>query len=181
MLRLVIPATELFDEAKQEFVSSKEQVLQLEHSLVSLSKWESKWLKPFLTKENKTREESIDYIRCMTLTQNVPENTYNSITMKIIDEVSDYIEAPMSATILPKDDKKGTSHEQVTAELIYYWMVALNVPFDPCQKWHLNRLLMLINVCNIKSNPKKKMSKKEIISRNKKLNDERRAKYNTKG
>lgn len=181
MLRLVIPATELFDEAKQEFVSSKEQVLQLEHSLVSLSKWESKWLRPFLTKENKTREESIDYIRCMTLTQNVPENAYNSITTKIIDEVSDYIEAPMSATILPKEDNNGGSHEQVTAELIYYWMVALNVPFDPCQKWHLNRLLMLINVCNIKSRPKKKMSKKELISRNKKLNDERRAKYNTKG
>ena len=140
MLRITIPAVEQWDEEKQEFVTTKEQTLQLEHSLVSLSKWESKWCKAFLTKNEKSFEETLDYIKCMTLTQNVDPKVYNYLTNGNIAEVNRYIEAPMTATYF-SDDKNGkVSREQVTSELIYYWMIALNVPFE-CQKWHLNRLL----------------------------------------
>lgn len=180
MLEITIPATEQWDELKQEFVNTKEQKLRLEHSLVSLSKWESKWCKPFLTKQEKTPEETIDYIKCMTLTQNVDPNVYtclNEINKKVIN---DYIQAPMSATSFSKDRNKGPNGEQITAELVYYWMIALNIPFE-CQKWHLNRLLTLIRVCNIKNQPPKKMGKKALMSRNRQLNAARRHQLNTKG
>ena len=181
MLRITIPAIELYDEINEEFVSSKEQQLQLEHSLVSLSKWEAKWCKPFLTKENKTFEETVDYVKCMTLTQNVDPKAYGAINTKIVNEINKYIDAPMSATVLPANDTPGPKNpEQVTSELIYYWMVMFNIPFE-CQKWHLNRLLMLINICNIKNSPKKKTNPQEIMSRNKALNEQRRAQLNTKG
>ena len=181
MLRITIPAIELYDEVNEEFISSKEQHLQLEHSLVSLSKWEAKWCKPFLSKEKKTFEETVDYVKCMTLTQNVDPKAYGAINEKIINEINDYIYAKMSATILPVDDTKGPkNNEIITSELIYYWMVSFNIPFE-CQKWHLNRLLMLINVCNIKNKPAKKTSQKEIMSRNRALNEKRRAEMNTKG
>lgn len=179
MLKITIPASEFFDERNNEFVYIKEQSLQLEHSLVSLSKWESKWCKPFLTKEIKTTEETIDYIRCMTLTQNIPSEIYLGVTSKNIREVRDYIEAPMTATIISNRDKK-TNKEIITAEIIYYWMVALTIPFE-CQKWHLNRLLTLVNVCNIKNQPAKKMSKRELMNRNTALNAMRKQALNTKG
>ena len=179
MLKIIIPAVEQFNDADNEFVTLKEQSLQLEHSLVSLSKWESKWCKPFLTKENKTTEESIDYIRCMTLTQNVAPNVYVGITLENIKQVSEYIEASMTATIF-SSAKKTTNKEVITAEIIYYWMITMNIPFE-CQKWHLNRLLTLINVCNIKNQPQKKMSKKELMSRNASLNAARKQAFNTKG
>ncbi len=180
MLQITIPAVERWDERKQEFVTTKEQTLQLEHSLVSLSKWESKWCKAFLTKQEKTFEETLDYIKCMTITQNVNPEVYNHLTNKNIDEVNKYIEAPMTATYFSDDKIVKTSREQITAELIYYWMIALNIPFE-CQKWHLNRLLTLIRVCNIKNQPPKKRSKKEIMSRNAALNAARRKQLNTKG
>lgn len=180
MLRITIPAVEYWDEQKQEFVYTKEQTLQLEHSLVSLSKWESKWCKAFLTKNEKSFEETKDYIKCMTLTQNVDSDVYDHLTNGNINEVNKYIEAPMTATYF-SDDKQGRlSREQVTAELIYYWMIALNIPFE-CQKWHLNRLLTLIKVCNIKNQPPKKRSKKDIMSRNAALNAARRKQFNTRG
>lgn len=180
MLKVTIPAIELYDETINEFVSSKEQVLTLEHSLVSLSKWESKWCKPFLTKEAKTTEETIDYIRCMTITQNVDDKVYNYITNDIVREVSTYIEAGMTATKFSNNN--GTvNREIITAEVIYYWMIALNIPFDPCQKWHLNRLLTLINVCNIKNSPPKKMSRKELASRNAALNAARKKSLHSEG
>ena len=179
MLKITIPAIELFDEATNEFVNSKEQILQLEHSLVSLSKWESKWCKPFLSKDKKTVAESIDYIKCMTITKNVEDSVYNYITTEHIDIVSAYIEAPMTATIF-SGDNKGVSREIVTAEIIYYWMIAMNIPFE-CQKWHLNRLLTLVNVCNIKNTPPKKMGKQELLTRNKSLNEARRAAMKTNG
>nr|DAQ19166.1 MAG TPA: hypothetical protein [Caudoviricetes sp.] len=180
MLRITIPAVEQWDEEKQEFVTTKEQTLQLEHSLVSLSKWESKWCKAFLTKNEKSFEETLDYIKCMTLTQNVDPKVYNYLTNGNIAEVNRYIEAPMTATYF-SDDKNGkVSREQVTSELIYYWMIALNVPFE-CQKWHLNRLLTLIKVCNIKNQPPKKRSKREIMNRNAALNAARRKQFNTRG
>lgn len=180
MLIITIPSQELFNEATQEFVSSKEQTLQLEHSLVSVSKWESKWRKPFLSKESKTVEETLDYIRCMTITQNVNPDIYNFLTNDNIKAINDYIDSPMTATTFSELGSKMGNREIITSELIYYWMIALNVPME-CQKWHLNRLLTLIRVCNVKNTPPKKMSRKEIMSRNASLNAARRRKLNTKG
>ena len=179
MLRIVIPGQEFWDEEKQEFINTKEQVLQLEHSLISLSKWESKWCKVFLSKQEKTAEETIDYIKCMTITPNVDPEVYNRLTKENIKEIEDYIAAPMTATYFSSNENKP-SHEQVTSELIYYWMIALTIPFE-CEKWHLNRLLTLIKVCNIKNQPPKKMGKREIMSRNAALNAARRKQLNTKG
>lgn len=180
MLEITIPATEQWDEANQEFITTKEQTLKLEHSLVSLSKWESKWCKPFLSKEGKTYEETIDYIKYMTLTQDVDENVYNCLTNENINQINKYMEAPMTATWFNDDKKQNRSREQITAELIYYWMIALNVPFE-CQYWHLNRLLTLIKVCNVKNQTPKKRSKREIMSQNAALNAARRKQLNSKG
>lgn len=181
MLHITIPATELWDENNEEFISIKEQTLQLEHSLISLSKWESKWCKPFLGKDEKTDEETIDYIRCMTITQNVDPNVYNYIPNETRDRIAEYINAPMTATWFNNKQKSGQgSSEQITSELVYYWMISLNIPFE-CQKWHLNRLLTLIQVCNVKNQPPKKMSKKSLMSRNSALNAARRKQFNTKG
>jgi len=180
MLQITIPAVELWDERKQEFITTKEQTLQLEHSLVSISKWESKWCKPFLSKQEKTFEETLDYIKCMTITPNVDPEVYNYLTNENIEEINNYINAPMTATYFSDDKTVKPSREQITAELIYYWMIALNIPFE-CQNWHLNRLLTLIKVCNIKNQPPKKISKKEIMRRNAALNAARRKQLNTKG
>lgn len=179
MLSLSVPARDFYDEVTEEFFYTKECTLQLEHSLVSLSKWESKWHKPFLSTK-KTVAETIDYVRCMTITQNVDPNIYLSLGNKHITEVVNYIEGPMTATTFPTESSKATNKEIVTAELIYYWMIAFNIPFE-CQKWHLNRLITLINVCNIKNQPQKKMNRQEIIQRNKALNAARRQQLNTKG
>jgi hypothetical protein len=180
MLTITIPGIELFNEATNEFSTTKEYVLTLEHSLVSLSKWESAWNKAFLSKTKKTNDESIDYIRCMTLTQNVPASAYLAITDEIMDQIGLYIEAPMTATTFSKMQQKQINREIVTAEIIYYWMITLNIPFE-CQKWHLNRLLTLISVCNLKNQPPKKMSKKDLLRRNNSLNQMRRQQLNTKG
>ena len=180
MLRITIPEAELWDESKQEFIHTKEHVLQLEHSLVSISKWESKWNKVFLSKTPKTYEETIDYIKCMTITQNIKDDVYRCVTEENIKQINKYIEAPMTATWFSKENNKGRSSEQVTSELIYYWMIALNIPFE-CQKWHLNRLLTLIRVCNVKNTPPKKMSKGSIQRRNAALNAARRKQLNTTG
>lgn len=180
MLQITIPAIELWDEQKQEFVSTKEKTLQLEHSLVSLSKWESKWCKAFLSKTDKTTEEVVDYVRCMTLTQNVSPDTYNYLTKKHFEQINDYISAPMTATTFYGDKKQGGGRETVTAELIYYWMISLNIPFK-CEKWHLNRLLTLIRVCEVKNTPPKKRSKRETASHYAALNEARRRQLNTRG
>lgn len=180
MLQIVIPGGEQFDEEKMEFINlGRDTVLQLEHSLVSLSKWESKWQKPFLS-SSKTKEETLDYIRCMTLTQNVKSEVYSRLTIQNLNEINDYINSPMTATTF-YDERMGKKNKEIiTSELVYYWMIALQIPFE-CQKWHLNRLLTLIHVCNIKNQPPKKMSKKEIMSRNAALNEARRKQLNSKG
>lgn len=180
MLQLTIPDIDLWDEEKNEFVSIKGRTLQLEHSLVSLSKWESKWCKAFLTKTEKTYEETIDYIRCMTLTQNVNPDIYRYLTAENMKQVNDYIEHPMTATYFSNNKVGGTSREVITSELIYYWMIALQIPVE-FQKWHLNRLLTLIKVCNIKNQPPKKMGKRSVMSRNASLNAARRQQLNTRG
>ena len=180
MLQITIPSIELWDETKQEFVVTKEYVLQLEHSLVSISKWESKWNKVFISKEEKTYEETIDYIKCMTITQNIPDEAYRYITKSTVDKIDAYISAPMTATWFAKDKPSSANREKITSELIYYWMIALNIPFE-CQKWHLNRLLTLIRVCNVKNTPPKKMSKRSLMQRNASLNAARRKQFNTTG
>ena len=186
MLQITVPAREaqdLWDEEHEEFISipaTKEQKLQLEHSLIALSKWESKWCKPFFTKEEKTYEETIDYIRCMTITANVKPEVYYALTNENVSEVTKYINAPMTATTFSSRKRGGASREQITSELIYYWMIVFNIPFE-CEKWHLNRLLTLIRICEVKNEPPKKMSKGALMSRNKSLNAARKKKLNTHG
>ena len=181
MLQLIIPANELWDERRQEFIQIDSQVLELEHSLVSLSKWESKWHKPFLHTE-KTDEEIMDYIKCMTLTQNVPDDVYNKLSSKNIQEIKDYIDNPMTATTFSENRNQKKSREIVTSELIYYWMVAYQIPFE-CQKWHLNRLITLTRICGIKNQPpsKNKTSQRELANRYAAMNRQRRAQLHSKG
>ena len=180
MLKVKIPSVEVFDEETSTFGQAiPETELQMEHSLVSISKWEAKWNKPFLSKDKKTDEEMLDYLRCMTLNQNVNPEVYKYIPYSVMKEINAYIEAPMTATTFKEDGTKK-NNEIITNEIIYYWMVSFNIPFE-CQKWHLNRLLTLIRVCSIKNSPAKKMSTKEIMARNKSLNKLRRAQLNTKG
>lgn len=181
MLEITVPSREIWDEKSESFISTKERTLQLKHSLVSLSKWESKWNKSLISKISElSNEEILDYIRCMTINQNVDPNVYLCLTKENIEEIKAYIEAPMTATYFREDKTKGKNREIITSELIYYWMITLNIPFE-CQKWHLNRLLTLIKVCNIKNQPEKKMSRREILSRNAALNAARKKRLNTKG
>ncbi len=177
MLTIVVPERELFDESTSRITVIKEQKLQLEHSLVSMSKWESRWEIPFLGKGEKTSEQVLDYIRCMTITQNVNPLVYLSLTQENIDEVDKYINKKMTATWFSEqpNNHPGPSREVVTSELIYYWMIALNIPLE-CQKWHLNRLMTLIKVCSIKNTPPKKMTPKQLAARNSALNAKRIAK-----
>lgn len=180
MLTITIPETELWDETREEYIYTKRQTLQLEHSLVSISKWEGKWCKPFLSSNDKTLEETIDYVKCMTVTPNVKPEIYRCLSDENIEEINKYIAAPMTATWFSEDKTARPSREVITSEIIYYWMVALNIPFE-CQKWHLNRLLTLIKVCDRKNQPPKKMSKNAIMSRNAALNAARRKKTGSKG
>lgn len=180
MLQLVIPAREFWDERINEFVTVKGGTLSLEHSLVSVSKWEAKWHKSFLSKQKKTFDEVLDYVRCMTLTQNVDPNLYALLTQDNIDAINKYIEDPMTATQFLDSGSETKKNDKITAELIYYWMISLGIPFE-CQKWHLNRLLSLIRVCNRKNQKPKKMSTREIMSRNSALNASRRKSLGSKG
>lgn len=180
MLHITIPAIEQWDEINEQFINTKEQKLSLEHSLVSLSKWESKWCKPFFSKQEKTQEQIIDYVRCMTITQNVNPEIYKYLSRDNLKQINDYIDAPMTATWFSEDKNKIGNNKQITSEIIYYWMIAFNIPFE-CQKWHLNKLMTLIRVCDIKNQPPKKRSQKEIMSRNAALNAARRKRLNSKG
>lgn len=180
MLRITVPGRELYDEVTNRFYTLKDTVLTLEHSLVSISKWEAKYNVPFLTDAKMTDEQTLYYIKCMTTTQNVNDNVYKCLTADNIREISDYIHAPMTATTVPKIPGSSNS-EIVTSELIYYWMIEFKIPVE-FQKWHLNRLMKLIEVCSFKNNPKKKkMSQAELADRNRKLNAERRKRLNTTG
>ena len=182
MLTIAIPlGSEGFDEETGEFIESDTFVLELEHSLVSLSKWESKWCKSFLHTTELTNEETMDYIKCMTLTEGVGDDIYDRLTRENVEAIQEYIAAPMTATTFNDKNTRGKgSKEIVTAELIYYWMISLTIPFE-CQYWHLNRLITLIRVCSIKNEGPKKMSRRELMSRNAALNAQRRAQLNSKG
>ena len=181
MLQITVPISpEGWDEERQEFVDPQVKTLQLEHSLVSISKWESKWHKAFLSKKDKTEEEIFDYIKCMTLTQNVDPSVYDHLTVDNVNQIKAYIEDPMTATVINTNLSDKSNKETVTSELIYYWMIALNIPSE-YQKWHINRLLKLIEVCNIKNSPPKKRSKSDIMRSNAALNAARRKQLGTRG
>ena len=186
MLPIKIPKTEFFDESTQSFVYVKEQVLMLEHSLLSISKWESKWHKPFLGTNNKTSEETLDYIKCMTVTPNVDERVYACLTQENIESISAYINDPHTATTFYEEAKEGGSSNKTrptTAELIYYWMVACNIPSE-YQKWHLNNLLTLIRIYNEENQPKDKKKRKnpsDVVRRNHALNQARRKACHSNG
>lgn len=178
MLIITVPETEFFDNQTQTFIKSKETELALEHSLVSLSKWESKWKKPFLSKNEKTSEELIDYIRCMTITQRVPAIVYLALgyNQELINKITDYINDPMTATTISEHGPRSAQRQVVTSEVIYSWMIQFNIPVE-FQKWHLNRLMMLIRVCEANNSKPRKMSRKEAAQYQAKLNAERRRKY----
>lgn len=181
MLSVTVPGYEWYDEKTNTFGSTKDTTLLLEHSLISIHRWEQKWNKPFLSKEDKTAEQCIDYVRCMTLTPHVDPAVYNGITLDIFDRINKYIEAPMTATWFGESDNvRPPNREVVTAEVIYYWMISLNIPWE-CRKWHLNTLLTLIKVCNAKNAPKKKQNRREMLEQRAALNKARRARLNSRG
>lgn len=183
MLTITVPKNELYDSRTNRFIYTKETTLKLEHSLVSISKWESHWHKAFLKKGNKTNEEVIDYIKCMTITQNVDPNVYRSFTQDNMKDIQDYISDPMTATVIHEmaSSKEGPiSSETPTSELIYYWMIQFGVP-SKYEKWHINKLLTLLKVCQIKSQPNKSISQTQLLQRNAEINAMRRAKLGSKG
>jgi len=183
VLRITVPAREFYDESKEEFVEIKEQTLVMEHSLISISKWEARWKKPYLSDDvEKTTEETLDYLRCMTVTPaNVDPLVYRSLSNENIDDISRYIKDPMTATTINRFNKRGGRKEVLTSEVIYYYMIAQNIPVE-FEKWHINRLITLIEVCAIKNDPNpKKMSRSAIAKQNRAINNARRARYRTKG
>ena len=179
MLKIVVPGIEMFDEDTEEFSTHGDTILELEHSLVSLSKWESKYEKPFLGKTEKTSEEVIGYIKAMCLTE-VPEEIFLKLSEGNLKDINDYIDARMTATWFHDPPGAPQSRDVITAELIYYWMITFQIPFE-CENWHLNRLFTLIRVCNIKQAKPKKMSRGEIAARNRELNAQRKKQLGTKG
>ena len=178
MLKIDIPGYEFYDEVNNEFITKDSQSITFEHSLISLSKWEMRWNKPFLSSD-KNNEEILDYIKCMNVNSNVSDEVYLRLTNDNLKTINDYINAPMTATTFNERNTKS-NREVVTSELIYYWMISFNIPME-CQKWHINRLLTLIKVCNIKNSPPDKMSKQDLMRRNRQLNAERRKQLNSKG
>lgn len=180
MKKITIPSGEMFNSATNEFITVKGQTITLEHSLVSLSKWEAKYHKPWLTKFPENYQEFIDYVRFMTLTQNVDPMIYNFLTKAQIEEILKYIQEPMTATTISSHGG-GRGHQVVTAEVIYYWMISFGIPVEVCQKWHLNRLMMLIRVCGEMNGPKKKIGPQDLAMRNNSLNAARKAALHTRG
>lgn len=178
MLKITIPLSESYNEESNEFVVDGVDI-ELEHSLVSLSKWESFFEKSFLATKDKTTEEVLWYIKAMVTTPEVPEAILSRLSEKNIEEINNYINAKMTATWF-SDSGKTASREIITAEIIYYWMISLNIPFE-CQHWHLNRLITLIQVCNRKNAPAKKMSRSEIAKKQRELNAQRKAELGTSG
>lgn len=180
MLTIRVPGIDLYNEELEEFSTSEEMVVELEHSLVSLSKWEEIYEKPFLDTKDKTIEEVMTYIRCMIITPGVPDDVFGRLSSKNVGEIDKYINAKRSATWFSDSKNTPRQREVITTELIYYWMVSFQIPFE-CQTWHLNRLLTLIKIFSVKNAPPKKMSKNEMAARNRELNARRRQQLNTSG
>lgn len=180
MLKLFVIGTEYFDEETETFESVGDCELELEHSLLSLSKWESRFKKPFLSNTSKSNDEIFAYVEDMILTPDYPNDIISRLNQQNLDRINDYIESKESATTFGSMPERKGRGETITSELIYYWMVAFNIPFE-CERWHLNRLFALIRICNIKNSKPTKMSRNEIAQRNRTLNDRRRAELNTRG
>ncbi len=180
MLTIIVRGPEMFDESTNEFITQGDVVLELEHSLVSLSKWESFYEKPFLGQVTKTSEEVIEYIKFMTLTKEVPEETFLKLSETNFQEIDNYLNAKMTATWFNEMPGAPKSREVITSELIYYWMTVFNIPFE-CETWHLNRLFTLIRICNVKQAKPKKMSRSEAAARQRSLNEQRKKQMGTKG
>lgn len=182
MLTITVPGIEYFDEDSGMFFTKDEENfdLVLEHSLATLSKWEAIYEKPFLGEAEKTDEEVFHYIQLMIQTPNVPPEVIGRITEKNMDEINDYINSKQSGTTFNEPKNQRKSRETISAELIYYWMTFYHIPFE-CENWHLNRLLTLIRVCNVKSAPAKKMSRREMVAQTRALNAQRREQLGTRG
>ena len=171
----------MYDEAKKEFVHIEGGTVLLEHSLRSLAKWEAKWKQPYLSKKEKTRAQTVDYVRCMCITPDADPDIFRMLTNNELARINHYINDPMTATTFSDHgSSKRPGREIITAELIYYWMTALQIPFE-CQDWHLNRLLTLIHVCEVKNQPKKKMNSRDEATRRTQLNRARKKQLGTTG
>lgn len=180
MLRIIIQGEEHFNEETSTFETFDDVVLDLEHSLLSLSKWESKYQKPFLSTGDKSREEIFGYLKAMVVTPNVDPDVLNRCSPQNIDTIQEYIDSSQSATTFGMMPERRGPGEVITSELIYYWMVAFNIPFE-CETWHLNRLFSLIRICNIKNSKPKRMSRSELAQRNAEINARRKAELGTSG
>jgi hypothetical protein len=179
MLKIIVGGTDMFDDSSQQFIKQGGTTLELEHSLVSLSKWESEFEKPFLGRTEKTVDEILAYIKAMVLNK-VPEGIFSELSEENFSEINNYIEAKMTATWFHEAPGAPASRDVITAELIYYWMITFQIPLE-CERWHLNRLFTLIRVCNIKQAKPKKMSRSEIAARNRELNTRRKEQLGTRG
>lgn len=180
MLTITIDGDEIYNEETEEFSTDGDVVVHLEHSLLSVSKWESKHQKPFLTNKEKTVDEIFDYIKAMIVDPSLDPDVLMRCSQRNIDEIQKYIDSSQSATTFGDMPGRRGPGEVITSELIYYWMVTFNIPFE-CELWHLNRLFSLIRICNIKQQKPKKMSRNELAQRNAELNARRRAELNTTG
>jgi len=184
MLTITVFQTESYNEETQEFVKTDGTELSFEHSLVSLSKWEQKYERPFLGKDDKTGEELLDYMRFMCVTPNPPGEIFQILSKENLDEINDYISRKMTGTTFPDAPGAPTTRETISAELIYYWMTAFGIPFET-QYWHLNRLFALIRVCNIKQDTgekkKGKVSKADLARQRSEMNAQRKKQLNTTG
>lgn len=180
MLTIVVPGKEYFNDTTGEFITVLPRKLELEHSLISVSKWESRWKKPFLDDHPKTAAESKDYVRCMSLDMDVDPMVYRGLTAELLHQVDAYINDSMTATTFSDRGYRVQSGKFTTSELIYCRMFALGIPKE-CETWHLNRLLTLIRVCNEENAPKKKMSTRERYAQQKALNAQRRKALGSKG
>ena len=180
MLTIIVPGAEHYDEEQEEFITVGDYVLELEHSLVSLSKWESFYEKPFLGGSDKTNEEVTYYIECMILTTEYPKGLISRLNKANLETINKYINAKRSATWFTETNNSRNT-EIVTSELVYYWMFSATVPLE-CETWHLNRLFTLLRVFSEKNDPKKKkISRADIARRNEELNAQRRAQLGTSG
>lgn len=180
MLTITVGGTDSYDEVVGQFVTTGGSVLQLEHSLVSLSKWESKFEKPFLGKDPKSPEETFEYVKLMSLSSEFPPEDFLKLDEKNYSEINNYLNAKMTATWFADAPGAPKSREVITAELIYYWMTVFNIPFE-CENWHLNRLFTLIRICNIKQAKPEKMSRADAARRNREINEQRRKQLGTTG
>ncbi len=180
MLKITVPGVEHYDEETSEFVTIGDVDLELEHSLVSLSKWESIHEKPFLGKDEKSHEEVLSYVKAMIMTPDFPPEVLSKLSQDNLKEINNHIDSKMTATWFSDNPNSPKSREVITAELIYYWMIGFNIPFE-CEAWHLNKLFTLIKVCNLKTSKPKPMSRGETVARNRELNAQRRAQLGTRG